>query len=129
MGHERQGLGASVAEVEKNRTLLKQARGPGLLQLTAASLIESGVVVLLLAMYYWFHQWFGGARSEASPPWFVGSLVIFALGAQAHRDMLVNKRIDSLVSLLIRKRMLDDEVAETRLHLDAGGSAPGDSVA
>jgi hypothetical protein len=42
--------------------------------------------------------------------------------------MLVNKRIDALVSLLIRKRMLDDEVAGTRLHLDAGGSAPGDSV-
>jgi hypothetical protein len=110
-----------VAEVERNRALLKQARGPGLLQLTATALLEGGVVVLLLVSYLWFHHWFGGIRTEASPPWFVGSLVIFALGAQANRDIRANKRIDALVSLLIRKRMLDDEVAETRLTLDGGG--------
>jgi len=127
MGHERNGSGSSVAEVEKNRALLKQARGPSLLLLTATSLLESGVVVLLIVMYYWFHHRFGGIRTEASPPWLVGSLVIFALAAHANRDMRANKRIDSLVTLLIRKRMLDDEVAETRLTLDAGGSAPGGS--
>ena len=125
MGHESHGSGSSVAEVERNRTLLKQARGPGILLLTATPLLESGVVVLLLVIYHWFYHWFGGTRSEASPPWFVGVLVIFALGAQANRDMRVNRRIDALISLLIRKRMLDDEVAETRLTLDAGGSAPG----
>ncbi len=129
MGHESHGSGSSAAELERNRTLLKQARGPGILLLTATYLLEGGAVVLLLVIYYWFYHWFGGIRSEASPPWFVGSLVIFALGAQANRDMRVNKRIDALLSLLIRKGMLDEEVAETRLTLDAGGSPPGKSQA
>jgi len=45
MGHERHGSGSSVAELESNRALLKQARGPGLLLLTATALLEGGVVV------------------------------------------------------------------------------------
>jgi len=129
MGHESHASGSSPADVERNRTLLKQARGPGILPLTAVYLLESGTVVLILVIYHWFYHWFGGVRSEASPPWFVCLLVVFALGAQANRDMRVNKRIDALLSLLIRKGMLDEEVAETRLTLDAGGSPHGESQA
>ena len=109
--------GSSLAETERSKSLLKQARGPGIAQSILAYLLSAGVVILI--------TYIGSFRSERFEllPWLVCSLLVFVLGAQLRSEMQTNKRLDALLTILVRKRLFDDEVADTQLKLNDGGSS------
>jgi hypothetical protein len=80
-------------------------------------MISAGVVILI--------TYLGSFRSGRFEllPWLVCSGLVFVLGTQLMGDMHTNKRLDALLTMLIRKRLFDDEVTDTHLMLDIPGSA------
>ncbi len=109
--------GSSIVEIERNKSLFKQARGVSTGQLILAHLISAGVVILV--------TYLGTVRSGRFEPlpWLVCSGLVFVLATQFAGEMHTNKRLDALLTMLIRKRLFDDEVTDTQLMLDLPGSA------
>ena len=111
--------GGSLTELERNKSLLRQARGTSTALLSLTYLGEVGVVLLLT----YLATLGDAARRTEFLPWLTCSLLVIVLGAQLAREMQTNKRIDGLLTILTRKRLFDDEVADTTLMLEASGSA------
>jgi len=110
--------GSSLIEADRNRSLLKNARGTGVLTLMLIYFVEVGLVIFLTYLPFQFGD---SARRSAFLPWLVCYLLVGVLGAQWMSEMRVNKRLDGLLGLLTRKRLFDDEIAGSDLRLDASG--------